>query len=234
VDITQTPEYQQELAAQRSFMIRVYTWMAAAMLVSALGAVIVAVTPSLQKVFLNPSAFFAAIIIEMGIALGLRMALRHIPATLAAVLFILYAASLGLTTGAIILKVYSPTSIINAFVIAAAMFGTMSVYGWKTKKDLTSLGSFCIMGLWGIFLAGILSLFFGGPSPMMNFIICSIGALAFTGLTAYDTQMAKKMYAEGEEGSALNKKLAIFSAFELYTDFVYLFIYILRLLNSRD
>lgn len=234
-DITRSPEYQAELVAQKTFMARVYAWMTIGLLITALAGLVVAGSKDLQKAFLNSGTLIVMLLVQVAIAFGFGLVQRKLPAVVSAVLFLLYSAITGVTLGALVLLVYQPSAIVSAFCVTAGMFGTMSVYGYVTKRDLTSWGTFLFMGLIGIILASIVSMFFGGPSPMMHFVICIVGVIVFTGLTAYDTQKIKQSYAVGAAGSDLHSKAAVNGAFDLYLDFINLFIYILQLFGrSRD
>ena len=233
-DITQSAEFRAELASQRTFMARVYGWMTIGLLITALGALVVAGNQNLVRaLILQRGVLIAAILLQLGIAMAFGFLQRFLAPPVAGALFLLYSAITGVTLGAIILLVYTSASVVSTFVITAGMFGAMSVWGITTKRDLTSLGSFMFMGLIGLVLAGIVSMFFGGPSPLLHFVICIVGVIVFTGLTAYDTQKIARSYADGEAGSAIYRKSAIYGAFTLYLDFINLFLYLLQLLGSR-
>ena len=121
-------------------------------------------------------------------------------------------------------------SITRVFFICSATFGVMSLYGYTTKKDLTKLGSFCLMGLFGIIIASLVNLFM--KSEMAYFVISIIGVLVFVGLTAYDTQSIKNMYYAGDSEDIGSKK-ALMGALRLYLDFINLFILLLQLFGQR-
>ena len=130
-----------------------------------------------------------------------------------------------------IFVVYTGTSIARVFFITAGVFGTMSLYGYTTKRDLTGWGSFLFMGLIGIILASIVNWFL--PSSALEFAISVIGVLVFVGLTAYDTQKIKEMYASSDSAAVMSKK-AIMGALRLYLDFINLFLMLLRLFGNRN
>ena len=117
------------------------------------------------------------------------------------------------------------------FFITAALFGSMSLYGYTTKRDLTSMGTFLFMGLIGLIIASIVNIFLG--STMLEFVISAVGVLVFTGLTAWDTQKIKESYAEHFAGDTLAKN-AIMGALSLYLDFINLFLMLLRLFGNRE
>ena len=139
------------------------------------------------------------------------------------------AALMGLSLSWILL-VYTGVSVARVFFITSATFGAMSIYGYTTKRDLTKMGSFLMMGLIGIIIASVVNIFM--KSTMMYFIISILGVLIFVGLTAYDTQKIKNMYAASDTGELMGKK-AVMGALTLYLDFINLFIMLLRLFGQR-
>ena len=143
--------------------------------------------------------------------------------------FWIYAALLGVSLASIFL-VYTMASITQVFFITAATFGTMSLWGYTTQRDLTSMGSFLMMGLIGIIIASVVNIFLA--SSALGFAISIIGVLVFTGLTAYDTQKIKEMYTVNDDGTIAGRK-AIMGALSLYLDFLNLFLMLLRLFGDR-
>jgi hypothetical protein len=154
------------------------------------------------------------------------------PAT-AQMLFWAFSALMGISLSSIFL-VYTHTSIVRVFFITAASFGALSLYGYTTKRDLTGMGSFLMMGLFGIILASLVNLFIA--STMLQFIVSVIGVLVFAGLTAWDTQRLKNDYIYGyaSEGGEVAEKAAITGALSLYLNFINLFTLLLQLLGQRD
>jgi len=144
--------------------------------------------------------------------------------------FMLYAGLTGVTFS-FIFVVYTSASITSTFLVTAGTFGAMSLYGYTTKKDLTSWGSFLFMGLIGIIIASVVNMFM--QSTMMHMIITYAGVLIFVGLTAYDTQKIKEMNILGNEGTDEDTKEAIRGALTLYLDFINLFLMLLRLMGDR-
>lgn len=142
-------------------------------------------------------------------------------------LFLAFAALMGLSLGSLGF-IYTGASITKTFLICSGMFGGMSLYGYSSKKDLTSFGSFLFMGLLGLILAPVINFWF--RSPAIEFVLSVIGVFIFTGLIAYDTQKLKSLYFNGATG---NDKLGIMGALTLYLDFINLFIYLLRFLGIR-
>lgn len=141
-----------------------------------------------------------------------------------------FAAVMGLSLSSIFL-VYTGTSIAKVFFITAAMFGSMSLYGYTTKRDLTGMGSFLMMGLIGLIIAMVVNIFMA--SSALDFVISAVGVLIFVGLTAYDTQKIKEAYAENVGAEGLGK-MAIMGALSLYLDFINLFMMLLRMFGNRE
>jgi FtsH-binding integral membrane protein len=144
----------------------------------------------------------------------------------ATLLFLGYSLLNGVTLS-IVFLVYTAESIGSTFVVTAAMFGAMSVYGYVTKKDLTSWGSFLFMGLIGVVIASVVNIFLRSDS--VSWVVSAIGVIVFTGLTAYDTWKLKELAAAGHEG----RKPAILGALTLYLDFINLFLMMLRFMGGR-
>ena len=142
-----------------------------------------------------------------------------------------YAALLGVSLSSILL-VYTAASITQTFFVTAASFGALSLYGYTTKRDLSGMGSFLIMGLFGIILASIVNIFL--KSSGLEFAISIIGVLVFAGLTAWDTQKIKEMYFDADDEVTYGRK-AVMGALTLYLDFINLFLFLLRFLgNNRN
>jgi FtsH-binding integral membrane protein len=136
---------------------------------------------------------------------------------------------------ALILAIYTGLSVASTFFVAAAMFGGMSLFGYTTGRDLTAMGSFLIMGVWGLMIALVVTAFFPSTnSPAVSFAINALGVVIFTGLTAYDTQKIKQIYLNvGNGESATIGKAAVMGAFSLYLDFYNMFLFLLRLMGNR-
>jgi FtsH-binding integral membrane protein len=215
--------------ALRSHMMRVYNHMTAGLIVTGIIAYMVSTSPAmLQTLFGSPLRIvimLAPLAFVMVMSFGVqRLSLPALTAT-----FYGFSATMGLSLASIFI-VYTHSSIAQVFFISASMFLAMSLYGYTTKKDLTSWGSFLIMGLFGIIIASLVNMFI--HSAGMGFAISVIGVLIFTGLTAYDTQKIKEMYSESW-GAVANGKLALMGALNLYLDFINLFLMMLRLLGNR-
>ena len=212
-------------------MRQVYLRMFLALLVTAITAYYVAVTPAItQFVFGSRVVFWILIIAEFGLVIGLSAALHKMSTTTANVMFLLYAVLNGVTLSSIFF-VYQLGSIAFTFFITAGVFLAMSIYGYVTKKDLNTFGSYCVMGLFGIIIATLVNLFV--HSSTLEWIVSFIGVGIFMGLTAWDTQKIKES-AYAIEPSGVGK-LAVIGALSLYLDFINMFLYLLRFFgNSRN
>ncbi|MBP9719446.1 MAG: Bax inhibitor-1/YccA family protein [Candidatus Levybacteria bacterium] len=215
----------------RTFMSKVYGWMSAGLVVTAGVAMYASSNAKLMEVvFGNPILFFGLIILQLGLVVVLSAAIKKISANTALLLFLLYAALTGLTFSAIFL-VYTAASIGSTFLITAGTFGAMSMYGYVTKTDLTTVGNIAFMGLIGIILASLVNIFW--PNGTLYWIITYIGILVFVALTAYDTQKIKRMNIIGNAGTDEDKKESIIGALTLYLDFINLFLLLLRIFGRR-
>jgi len=215
------------IVKQNALVRQVYAWMGCGLALTAIVALITVSSPELlQAIVGNRLVFYGLMIGELALVFTLSGAINRMSATVATMLFIGYSALNGLTLSVIFL-VYTADSIASTFAVSAAMFGAMSVYGYTTKKDLTSWGNFLFMGLIGIVIASLVNLFMRNDAA--SWVISAIGVIVFTGLTAYDTWKIKAMAAEGAEG----RKPAILGALTLYLDFINLFLMLLRLMGGR-
>jgi hypothetical protein len=192
-------------------------------------------SPSIQQlIFGNRLVFFGLIIGELALVFSLAARVNKMQASTATGLFVLYAALNGATLSSIFL-VYTQASITSTFFICAATFVACSVFGMTTKRDLTSMGGFLMMGLIGIIIASVVNMFL--RSSGMSIIISYVGVIVFVGLTAYDTQKLKTMALDQPAGlgAGVIRKGAILGALSLYLDFINLFLMLLRIFGSpRD
>jgi len=221
----------------RAHMLRVYNYMALGLVLTGVTAYAVATVPSLQQLFFAQSVNgfglttlgWIAFIAPIGLVFLLSFGIQRMSAGTAQLVFWVYAALMGVSLSTIFFA-YTMTSITQVFFVSAATFGAMSLYGYTTKRDLTGIGSFLMMGLIGIVIASIVNIFLN--SSGLGFAISVIGVLVFVGLTAYDTQKIKEMYYVGDDGSVAGRK-AIMGALSLYLDFINLFLMLLRLFGDR-
>jgi len=213
----------------RKYMLKVYNYMALALLLTGVAAVTtISVEPLYNLMF---QTGFGTIIMfaPLGIALYFFMGFGRMSLQTAQVLFWVYAALTGMSLAYLAL-VYTDASIARTFFICSSVFGAMSLYGYSTSKDLTSMGSFFAMGLIGLIIASLVNLFL--KSSALSFATSLIGIVVFMGLIAWDTQKIKSMYymAGNDE---VGQKLSIMAAFTLYLDFINLFLYLMRFLGNR-
>jgi len=217
-----------------SYVRSVYNWMAIGLGLTGLVAFYVANNETLLRfIFGNQLVFFGLIIGELALVFSISSRVHRMQASTATGLFMLYAALNGATLS-FIFMVYTRSSITTTFFICAATFVSISIYGWTTRRDLTSMGSFLFMGLIGIIIASVVNIFV--RSSAMGMIISYIGVLVFVGLTAYDTQKIKTMALTQPGGleAGVIRKGAILGALSLYLDFINLFLMLLRVLGNRE
>jgi len=218
-------------AEQQRFMVRVYNWMTAGLAITGFMAFYVSNNETIMNIiFGNPIMPIVLMIAQIGLVFWLASRVMQMSVSQATGVFMLYAGLTGVTFS-FIFVVYTSASITSTFLVTAGTFGAMSLYGYTTKKDLTSWGSFLFMGLIGIIIASVVNMFM--QSNMMHMIITYAGVLIFVGLTAYDTQKIKEMNILGNEGTDEDTKEAISGALTLYLDFINLFLMLLRLMGDR-
>jgi len=238
-------------AGLRSYMLSIYNYMSIGLAITglaAMGVYMAAVTSDpagdavrVGKIFLTPFGYamfvsplkwlfmLAPLAMVFAISAGIN---RLRPAT-AQMLFWVFSALMGVSLSSIFL-VYTHTSIVRVFFITAASFGALSLYGYTTKRDMSGIGSFLIMGLFGVIIASLVNLFLA--SSMLQFVVSVVGVLVFAGLTAYDTQRLKNDYIYGyaSQGGDVAERAAITGALSLYLNFINLFTLLLQLLGQRD
>jgi FtsH-binding integral membrane protein len=217
------------------FMSKVYLWMMAGLAISAATAFYIFSHPILfNKIIHTPGLFMGLIIAQLAAVVVISWLNQRISATLAMGLYLIYTLLTG-TTLSVILFAYTQQAIFNAFAVTAGAFFGLSVFGYVTKRDLGPIGTFCMMGLFGMIAIILLSFFIPSlHSSTMQLTISAIGVLVFSGLTAYDTQRIKMFYLQnnGLEGNQATKA-AINGALTLYLDFINLFLSLLRLFSRR-
>ena len=222
----------------RSYMLKVYNYMGIGLVVTGLVSYFSAqaavgadgqLTAWGSLIFQSPLMWVIAFA-PLAFVLVLSFGINKLSGATAQILFWVFAAVMGLSLSSIFM-VYTDASIAKVFFISAATFGAMSLYGYTTKRDLTGIGNFLIMGLIGLIIASIVNIFLA--SSMLDFAISAIGVLIFVGLTAYDTQRIKSSYDEGM-GAEVLQKGAVMGALSLYLDFINLFLMLLRLFGNRE
>ncbi|WNO54397.1 Bax inhibitor-1/YccA family protein [Stakelama saccharophila] len=224
-------------AGLRSYMLSVYNYMASGVLLTGIVAMFFAMSGAAASLF-NPATGGTSVLgwivmlAPLGIVFAMSFGQARMKTSTLQMLYWGFAVLMGLSLSTIFL-VYTGTSIAQAFFATAAGFAGLSLYGYTTKKDLSGLGTFLIMGLVGLIVAMLLNAFFF-QSGTMGLVISMLGVLIFAGLTAYDTQKIKSMYAH-VAGTEMMGKVVIMGALSLYLDFINMFLFLLRLMgNSRS
>ena len=246
-------------AGLRSYMLRIYNYMALGLVITAIaafGIYVLSVTDDVTvaarivrggaeaparlagdlyltqlgyAVFVSPLKW-VVILAPLALVFGLSFAIERLRPATAQVLFWIYAGLIGLSLGSIFM-VYTQTSVVRVFFITAAAFGALSLWGYSTQRDLAGMGSFLIMGLFGIIIAGAVN--FWLDSPALLWIVSIVGVLVFSGLTAWDTQRLKNEYIYGAMDGDTAELTAILGALSLYLNFINLFAILLRLLGDQ-
>jgi FtsH-binding integral membrane protein len=220
-------------AGLRSYMLSVYNYMASGVLLTGIVALLFA--PYARQVLINAAGTgmnpigWIITLAPLGFVFAMSFGLNRMSTGTLQILYWAFAAVMGLSMSTIFLT-YTGTSIAQTFFAVSAGFAGLSLWGYTTKKDLTGWGTFLIMGVVGLFVAMLINLFL--QSPGMSLVISALGVLIFAGLTAYDTQKIKSMYAY-VAGSDMQGKVVIMGALNLYLDFVNMFLFLLRFMGNR-
>ncbi len=231
-NVAQPQVYSVPRVEVRPLLRSVYLWMTLGLLITAgVAFAIAAYAPHLLQ---NVLLVWGLLIAELILVLVLAAAIWRLSFGAAALIFVLYAGFTGISLSGIVLY-YDLGTLTQAFLSAAALFAVMSIVGLTTKADLSKLGTYLIIGLFGIILAMFINFFF--RSSAFDFIISIIGVVIFTGLTAYDTQKIARLAVDPRiegEGSQLAGKLSILGALTLYLDFLNLFLFLLRIFGRSE
>ncbi|SIS54483.1 Bax inhibitor-1/YccA family protein [Phaeovulum vinaykumarii] len=219
-------------AGLRAHMNKVYGLMSVGMLVTGLVAWLVGSNPVLLAQIFGTPLKWVVMFAPLIVVFAFSAMIHKMSAATAQIVFFGYSALMGLSIS-FIFAVYTGFSITQTFLITAIAFAGLSLVGYTTKKDLSGMGSFLVMGLIGLIVASIVNIFLG--SPAVQFAISAIGVLIFAGLTAWDTQNIKNTYLElaGSDEEFLGKA-AIMGALQLYLDFLNLFMFLLQFLGNRE
>ena len=232
-------------AGLRAYMIRVYNYMtmgvgltgvvawltyqaAGGDAIQIAGGRISGLTPFGQAIFSGPLTL-VLLFGTLGLVFFMSFRISRLQVSTALTLFMVYAGLLGLMLSSVFLA-YTGVSITRTFFISAASFGALSLYGYTTQRNLSPIGSFLVMGVFGLVIAMLVQLWL--QSPGLQFAISAIGVLIFAGLTAWDTQRIKEMYSAMDDGTVAGRK-AVMGALTLYLDFINLFLFLLRFLGDR-
>jgi FtsH-binding integral membrane protein len=247
-------------AGLRSYMLRIYNYMVLGLVITAVAAFAIYVssvtddvtaaarvvrggteaparlagnlylTPFGYTVFVSPLKW-VVILAPFALVFGLSFGIERLRPAAARALFWIYAALMGSSLGSIFM-IYTQTSVVRVFFITAAAFGALSLWGYTTQRDLTGMGSFLVMGLFGIFIAGVVNSWL--ESPALLWAVSIVGVLVFSGLTAWDTQRLKNEYIYGAMDGDTAARTAILGALSLYLNFVNLFAMLLQLFGQRE
>lgn len=211
------------------FLRAVYGWMFLGLAVTAAVAWYVASSPAILSAIVgNRVLFWAILLAPLGLVIFLSARVAKLAPTTAAALFLVYSGLTGVMF-AFVLLVYTGQSIANVFLVTSGMFGGLALYGTVTKRDLSGVGQFAMMGLIGVVIASIVSIFW--RNDLLQFVLSVCGVVVFTGLTAWDANRLRAMalaLPEGKTGS-----YAVVGALSLYLDFINLFLFLLRLFGRR-
>ena len=236
-------------AGLRAYMLRIYNYMTIGLAITglaALGVYMLAVADGssadairIGKLYLTPIGYqiyvgplkWLFMLAPLGMVFAISAGINKFKPATTQLLFWLFSALMGVSLSSIFL-IYTHTSIVRVFFIAAASFGALSLYGYTTQRDLTSLGSFLVMGLFGVIIAALVNLFLA--SSALQWVISIVGVLVFSGLTAWDTQRLKNEYIYFAMDGAMAQRSAIIGALTLYLDFINLFTLLLQLIGERD
>ncbi len=221
----------------REYLMKVFNYMAGGLCITALASYLIISNPSVMRLFYNitpQSAGLSALgwiafLAPLVIVFAFGWVINRGTASQVKGVFWLYSALMGVSLCPILL-LYTGESVTRVFLITAATFGAMSLYGYTTKRDLSGLGSFLIMGLIGVIIAMVVNMFM--KSETMSYALSVLSVLIFTGLTAYDIQKIRAMYVDYEDNEITTKK-AVAGALSLYLDFINIFINLLRLMGDR-
>ncbi|MBL0374648.1 Bax inhibitor-1/YccA family protein [Rhizobium sp. KVB221] len=221
----------------RSYMLKVYNLMALGVALTGLVAYAFAeaavsngqLTAFGTAIFASPLRW-VVLLAPLGLVFFLSFRIEKMSLFAAQLTFWIYAALVGASLASVFM-VYTDASIVKTFAVTAASFAALSLYGYTTKRSLSAMGSFLMMGLFGLIIASVVNIFL--KSSALDFAVSAIGVLVFAGLTAWDTQKIKEMYFEGDGFEAAGKK-AIMGALNLYMDFINLFLFLLRFMGNKE
>ncbi|HLY90535.1 MAG TPA: Bax inhibitor-1/YccA family protein [Acetobacteraceae bacterium] len=220
-------------AGLRSYMLSVYNYMASGVLLTGIVAMLFArggADSMAAQIFMQGGLLrFLVMLAPLGVVMWMSFGINRISEGTAKALFWVYAALMGLSLSSILL-VYTGGSVAQAFFATAASFAALSLFGYTTKKSLSGMGTFLIMGVFGLMIAMLINMFV--HSSAMDLLISAVGVLLFAGLTAYDTQRIKSSYF-AVRGTAYAGKSAVMGALTLYLDFINLFLFLLRFMGNQ-
>lgn len=217
-------------AGLRSYMLSVYNYMASGLLVTGIVALLTSQSPAMLNAIYGTGLHWVVALAPLGFVLALSFGVNKMSSGTMQMVFWAFAATMGLSLSYIFIA-YTGASVARTFFITAGAFGALSLYGYTTKRNLSAMGAFLMMGLFGIIIASIVNFFL--QSSMLQFVVSVAGVLVFSGLIAYDTQRIREQYYMMSTGDMM-KKGAIMGALSLYLDFINLFLFLLRLMGNRE
>lgn len=216
---------------ERSFMTRTFLWMVLGLLTTAVVSVVVSQSETLQTlIFGNPLIFWGLLIAPLLMVVFLSVAINRVSPIVATLVFLAYAALLGLSLSPIIL-LYTTESVASTFVVTAGLFGILAIVGMTTKVDLTAIGTLAFIGLIGIILMSVVNIFL--QSSTLYWVVSVAGVIIFVALIARDSQRLKRMASQVDVNSDQGARASIMGALQLYLDFINLFLFLLRFMGRR-
>jgi uncharacterized protein len=216
-------------AGLRSYMLSVYNYMASGVLLTGIVAMLMVNTGFGLSLLANPAARLVLMLAPLGVVLAMSFGAARMQESTVKTLFWVYAVLMGASMSTILL-VYTQSSVAQTFFATAVAFGSLSLYGYTTKRDLAPFGAFLMMAVFGLIAAMLINMFV--RSTGMDLIISVVGVLLFAGLTAYDTQRIKSSYF-AVRGTQFYGKSAVMGALQLYLDFINMFLFLLRFMGNR-
>jgi FtsH-binding integral membrane protein len=236
-DFTQYPyqNYSQPQAVAQTreavFFQKIYFWMCGALVVTALTGYVLSTSDAwLSFLAYSKWSFILIFAVQLGLVIAINSLINKVSSAVLKAIFLAFAVSMGFTIS-VVLKVYPTNVIAKAFVSTAIVYAAMAIYGLVTKRSLQAWGSFLFMGLVGLIVASLINIFVG--SSMMDYVICWIGVLVFAGLTAYDHQKLRVMFATGAGEFGGEESLVTYGALSLYLDFINIFLFLVRLFGRE-
>lgn len=214
----------------RQYMLSIYNWMLVGLLISAGTAFFTIESGFLLFLETSPMLFLAIALSPLAIIITMVFGLSSFSESTLKTIYLSFVTLQGVSLGVVVSK-YTGASVTTAFLATSVSFGSLSLWGYATKKDLSGWGSGLIMALFGLIAVGLINIFF--PSPMLSNLVAIAGVIIFAALTAYDTQKLKDVYITGNFDAGSVQKTVIMGALNLYLDFINMFLYILRLLGEK-
>lgn len=214
----------------RAYMLSVYNFMTLGLGITGLVAYLVSTSPALLNAIYGTPLQWVVAFAPLGMIFLVMPRLMSFSVQKAQMMFYIFAGLMGLSLSWVFMA-YTGESIVRTFLISSSVFASMSLYGYTTKRDLTSMGSFLLMGLVGILIASVVNIFM--QSSAIQFVVSFLAIGIFVGLTAYDTQKIKEVYYQVAGDNETASKVAVYGALSLYMDFINLFINLLRFFGDR-